>query len=82
MIYLFFSVRVQCSENYFNTTCTTLCRPRDDRFGHYTCDERGNKVCRSGWTGESCEKGLKHFKAFIFNDEFIINIFINVIFDI
>lgn len=52
-----FSVRVQCSENYFNTTCTTFCRPRNDQFGHYTCGERGNKVCLSGWKGANCEKG-------------------------
>lgn len=53
------SVRVQCSENYFNTTCTTFCRPRNDQFGHYTCGERGSKVCLSGWKGANCEEGLK-----------------------
>lgn len=52
-----FSVRVQCSENYFNTTCTTFCRPRNDQFGHFTCGERGNKVCLSGWKGANCEEG-------------------------
>lgn len=53
-----FSVRVKCSENYYNTTCTEFCRPRNDNFGHYTCGERGNKVCLSGWKGDNCDKGL------------------------
>lgn len=51
-------VRVKCSENYYNTTCTEFCRPRNDNFGHYTCGERGNKVCLSGWKGEICDKGV------------------------
>lgn len=54
------SVRVQCSENYYNTTCTTFCRPRNDQFGHYTCSELGNKVCLGGWQGANCEKGKQY----------------------
>lgn len=50
-------VRVQCADNYYNTTCTTFCRPRNDQFGHYTCGEQGNKVCLPGWQGANCEKG-------------------------
>lgn len=56
------SVRVQCSENYYNTTCTTFCRPRNDQFGHYTCSELGNKVCLGGWQGANCEKGKRYYK--------------------
>lgn len=67
--FIIFSVRVQCSENYYNTTCTTFCRPRDDRFGHYTCDGSGNKVCMSGWTGGNCDQGLLliHLSSFEVN---------------
>lgn len=58
-----FRVRVQCSANYYNTTCTTFCRPRNDTFGHYTCGDEGDKVCLAGWQGANCEKGAR--KTFI-----------------
>ncbi len=48
---------MQCAANYYNTTCTTFCRPRNDQFGHYTCGDRGTKVCISGWQGANCDKG-------------------------
>uniref|UniRef100_A0A182JD50 Delta-like protein n=1 Tax=Anopheles atroparvus TaxID=41427 RepID=A0A182JD50_ANOAO len=51
-----YRVRVQCADNYYNTTCTTFCRPRNDQFGHYTCGKEGNKVCLPGWQGANCEK--------------------------
>lgn len=50
-------VRVQCDPHYFNATCTKFCRPRDDKFGHYTCDHNGDKVCIDGWMGANCEIG-------------------------
>ncbi|XP_055585474.1 protein serrate-like [Uranotaenia lowii] len=53
-----YRVRVQCADNYYNTTCTTFCRPRNDQFGHYTCGEQGNKVCLPGWQGANCEKAI------------------------
>lgn len=64
---LFFdSVRVQCADNYYNTTCTTFCRPRNDQFGHYTCGEQGNKVCLPGWQGANCEKGTEQQSPLLF----------------
>lgn len=58
---------MQCSANYYNTTCTTFCRPRNDQFGHYTCGEKGNKVCLAGWQGANCEKGiLFYFLVFLY----------------
>jgi len=48
---------VQCEKNYFNSTCMKLCRPRDDQFGHFTCDQNGNKECIAGWKGANCEIG-------------------------
>nr|XP_040221199.2 protein serrate [Anopheles coluzzii] len=53
-----YRVRVQCADNYYNTTCTTFCRPRNDQFGHYTCGKQGNKVCMPGWQGANCEKAI------------------------
>lgn len=53
---LAYRVRVTCQPNYYNTTCTTFCRPRDDKFGHYTCSAQGDKHCLPGWQGDNCEK--------------------------
>ncbi|XP_073994592.1 protein serrate [Rhodnius prolixus] len=50
-----YRVRVQCDRHYFNSTCTKFCRPRDDKFGHYLCDNEGDKVCLDGWKGTNCE---------------------------
>ncbi|KAK7903933.1 hypothetical protein WMY93_016540 [Mugilogobius chulae] len=36
----------------------TVCRPRDDYFGHYTCDQSGRRECREGWTGEACKTAI------------------------
>ncbi|CAH0728713.1 unnamed protein product, partial [Brenthis ino] len=51
-----YRVRVTCQPNYYNTTCTTFCRPRDDKFGHYSCSVTGDKRCLPGWQGDNCEK--------------------------
>lgn len=32
-----------------------FCKPRDDQFGHYTCDSDGRKICLPGWHGATCE---------------------------
>lgn len=53
-----YSYRVKCDEHYYGDGCANLCRPRDDKFGHYTCSEpSGDKVCLPGWSGEYCSKG-------------------------
>uniref|UniRef100_A0A1I8NLN3 Delta-like protein n=1 Tax=Stomoxys calcitrans TaxID=35570 RepID=A0A1I8NLN3_STOCA len=53
-----YRVRVQCAANYYNTTCTTFCRPRNDQFGHYNCGTMGEKICLAGWMGDNCEKAV------------------------
>lgn len=53
---LAYRVRVLCQPNHYNTTCTTFCRPRDDKFGHYSCEPSGSKRCLPGWQGDNCEK--------------------------
>ncbi|KAG8287078.1 neurogenic locus notch protein, partial [Homalodisca vitripennis] len=50
-----YRVRVQCDLNYYNSTCTKFCRPRNDKFGHYNCDRNGDKECITGWKGANCE---------------------------
>ncbi|KAJ8297576.1 hypothetical protein KUTeg_024107 [Tegillarca granosa] len=51
-----FKYRIICDESYYGPSCDKVCRSRDDRFGHYICDENGTKVCLSGWEGEFCTK--------------------------
>jgi len=53
-----YEYRVKCDEHYYGDGCANLCRPRDDKFGHYTCSQHGDKVCLSGWTGEYCTKAI------------------------
>ncbi|XP_054720792.1 protein jagged-1-like [Uloborus diversus] len=50
-----YKYRVLCSEHYYDYTCAKFCRPRNDMFGHYSCDEQGDKVCLDGWHGPTCE---------------------------
>lgn len=50
-------IRVRCDENYYSAGCNKFCRPRNDFFGHYTCDQYGNKACMDGWMGMECKEG-------------------------
>ena len=50
-----YKIRVVCDQYYYGSSCTKLCQPRDDKFGHYTCDEHGNKNCMTGWRGRHCD---------------------------
>lgn len=65
-----YSYHVVCDEHYHGDSCSDYCRPRDDPFGHYTCDAAGARMCLSGWKGEycsecKCTEGLQRF----LNDE-------------
>ncbi|KAK3092618.1 hypothetical protein FSP39_005038 [Pinctada imbricata] len=51
-----YAYRVICDEYYYGPGCSNFCKPRDDQFGHYNCDENGNKICNDGWTGEYCDQ--------------------------
>lgn len=57
-ITLHYAYRVHCDVNYYGNSCGGLCRPRDDKFGHYNCSPTGAKVCLPGWTGEYCTKAV------------------------
>ena len=77
-----YEYRMLCSDHYYGKDCDTLCRPRDDQFGHYTCDSNGNKICLDGWQkdpnnseGDYCTKGMiirlfddYYFEATIISD--------------
>lgn len=56
-----YTIRVRCDEHYYGTKCNRVCRPRDDYFGHYVCDQLGNRECMEGWTNltASCKTGRK-----------------------
>ncbi|KAF7656516.1 hypothetical protein LDENG_00040310 [Lucifuga dentata] len=49
-----YSYHVVCNEYYHGEACSTYCRPRNDTFGHYICDDEGNRLCLPGWKGEYC----------------------------
>ena len=49
--------RVTCQEHYYGEYCGALCKPRDDKYGHFSCGPDGDKVCFAGWQGSYCEKG-------------------------
>ncbi|KAM3919230.1 delta-like protein 4 [Leptodactylus fuscus] len=53
-----YSYRVVCSVNYYGETCSRLCKPRDDRFGHYKCESDGSIACMKGWKGDYCSKPI------------------------
>ncbi|XP_030628483.1 protein jagged-2-like [Chanos chanos] len=55
---LWYSMHVRCDRHYYGSKCNKQCRPRDDYFGHYTCDHLGNPKCIEGWTGEGCKKAI------------------------
>ncbi|XP_064490275.1 delta-like protein B [Ornithodoros turicata] len=55
---LSFGFRVLCQEHYYGSDCAKICRPRDDKFGHYTCSAQGDLVCLNGWKGEYCAKAI------------------------
>ncbi|XP_041828631.1 delta-like protein 4 isoform X1 [Melanotaenia boesemani] len=53
-----YSYRIICNENYYGDTCSKICAPRDDRFGHYTCKSDGQIACLPGWKGEYCQEPI------------------------
>ena len=44
------SFELECSEDYYGSDCGAYCAPRDDNFGHFSCDRNGNIVCLSGFS--------------------------------
>lgn len=64
-----YSYRLICKENYYGDTCSKICAPRDDHFGHYTCTSDGQRACLPGWKGDYCqerkEESLHHMDAFL-----------------
>ena len=53
---LSYRYRVVCDAGYYGPGCSTSCLPRDDKFGHYACDNNGLKICDNGWTGQYCDR--------------------------
>ncbi|XP_059908209.1 delta-like protein 4 [Gadus macrocephalus] len=53
-----YSYRFICNENYYGDTCSKICTPRDDHFGHYTCTPDGQIACQPGWKGEYCQEPI------------------------
>lgn len=57
-----YRLRVVCDPYYYGKACTLLCKPRNDKFGHFYCDERGKKICHDGWRGKVCDEGRLEWK--------------------
>ncbi|KAG5857588.1 hypothetical protein ANANG_G00021040 [Anguilla anguilla] len=55
---LSYSYRFICNENYYGERCSNMCAPRDDHFGHYTCNPDGHISCLPGWKGEYCQEPI------------------------
>uniref|UniRef100_A0A8C9XP70 Delta-like protein n=1 Tax=Sander lucioperca TaxID=283035 RepID=A0A8C9XP70_SANLU len=53
-----YAYRFLCDEHYYGDGCSVFCRPRDDAFGHFTCGERGEIICNSGWKGHYCTEPI------------------------
>ncbi|XP_075059469.1 delta-like protein 1 [Mixophyes fleayi] len=53
-----YSYRFVCDEHYYGEGCSDYCRPRDDTFGHFSCGEKGEKVCNPGWKGQYCNEPI------------------------
>lgn len=53
-----YKYRVTCDKDYYGPMCSVLCRPRDDHFGHYTCNDDGSIVCNEGWQGNYCDQAI------------------------
>ncbi|XP_061097419.1 protein jagged-2-like isoform X1 [Conger conger] len=50
-----YHIRVLCDENYYGSKCNKHCRPLDNYFGHFVCDQFGNRGCIEGWKGPDCK---------------------------
>lgn len=57
-----YSYRFICNESYYGESCSKKCTPRDDRFGHYTCNRDGQLSCLPGWKGKYCEERKQPWK--------------------
>uniref|UniRef100_A0A674CXL6 Delta-like protein n=1 Tax=Salmo trutta TaxID=8032 RepID=A0A674CXL6_SALTR len=53
-----YNIRVRCDENYYGNKCNKQCRPRNDGYGHYVCDQFGNRGCLEGWMGPYCTTAI------------------------
>ena len=51
-----YKIKVECDANYYGVNCAKNCEPRDDLYGHFTCDSDGQRVCLDHWQGEYCDE--------------------------
>ncbi|XP_061637639.1 delta-like protein C [Phyllopteryx taeniolatus] len=49
-----YSYRAVCDQHYHGDACAAYCRPRNDTFGHYSCQRDGRRRCLDGWAGDYC----------------------------
>ncbi|XP_077468446.1 delta-like protein C isoform X2 [Stigmatopora argus] len=56
--HLRYSYRAVCDQHYHGDACAAYCRPRNDTFGHFTCQRDGRRQCLDGWDGEYCAQPI------------------------
>ncbi len=61
-----FSYHVVCDEFYYGEDCSDFCRSRDDPFGHFSCDDAGNRICLPRWKGDYCAERKYFFIIHIY----------------
>ncbi|CAH2255459.1 jagged-1 [Pelobates cultripes] len=52
-----YQIQVICDKHHYGLGCAKFGQPRDDFFGHYMCDQNGNKTCLEGWMEPECNNG-------------------------
>ena len=60
-----YKYRVMCNPEYYGPGCSVLCKPRDDKYGHYRCNENGEIICLDGWTGQYCTEGKGQSRPYL-----------------
>ncbi|XP_022670135.1 protein jagged-1b-like isoform X1 [Varroa destructor] len=53
-----YGIRLRCAPNHYTKDCSRTCSPRDDKYGHWTCNQDGIKICADGWKDVQCDRPL------------------------
>ncbi|KAL3869178.1 hypothetical protein ACJMK2_041889 [Sinanodonta woodiana] len=60
---LSFGISVFCDQHYYGHDCSIKCVGQNGCDGHYSCDDKGKKVCRPGWSGPECTEQINEGEA-------------------
>ncbi|KAK3606185.1 hypothetical protein CHS0354_010827 [Potamilus streckersoni] len=60
---LLLGISAFCDQHYYGHDCSIKCVGQNGCDGHYSCDDKGRKVCRPGWSGTECTEQIKEGEA-------------------